>query len=199
MIPALAVPKTSFPSSRQFPCGAGSVWCRRARALGGPSSPAGAAEWIGSEGRGGGCWLLHLDPIRDDPMWGRQPERGVCGAVLPAQRGALCSLAGPTGCGFLRKEGVLFGLHGCLSSATSQCLWLPVSVAMLSLWAAGGELAGLARWVLCDFSVVLVGRAPTTQCSQNHGSPMLGALGSWARWSEQGWVVPSVPISVWQQ
>lgn len=59
----------------------------------------------------------------------------------------------PRGCGFLRKEGVLFGLQGCLSSATSQCLWLPASMAIASLWAAGGELAGTgmlgALWLQC--------------------------------------------------
>lgn len=81
-----------------FPCGAGSLW--GVRGPGGPGSTAGLSEGIDREGRGRGCWLLHLDPIRDDPVWG-QAAVGACSTVLPAQRGALCCLAEPTGLWFL--------------------------------------------------------------------------------------------------
>lgn len=81
------------------------MWCRTrghsARGLGSPSSPAGVFEWIESEGRGGGCWLLHVDAVGMIPCGDRRPERGASGAASPTQRGALCCLAEPTGLWFL--------------------------------------------------------------------------------------------------
>lgn len=116
------------------------MWCLGVPARG-PSSAAVLSERIGSEGRGGGRWLLHLDPIRDDPV--RDSGRGGCVPLpCPHKEVLYAAWQSPRGCGFLRKEGVLFGLQGSLSSATSQCLWLSASMAIESLWAAGGELAG---------------------------------------------------------
>lgn len=91
------------------------------------------------------------------------------------------------GCGFLRKEGVLFGLQGCLGSAPST------ACASVQPWPVGScRRAGRGWHAGC--LMVLVGTAPTVQHSQNHGSAMLGAVWSWARWSEQGWspVSPSL-------
>lgn len=64
------------------------------------------------------------------------------------------------GCGFLHKEGVLFGLQGCLSTATLHRPWLPVSAAVASLAGSRRGASGgrhVARCVLA--AVVRVGES----------------------------------------
>lgn len=130
----------------------------------------------GGEGAAGSCiWIRMIHPPGMIPC-GDRLQWGCAALSCPHKEVLYAAWQNPRGCGFLRKEGVLFGLQGCLSSATSQCLWLPASMAIVGLWQLEESWQGLACWVLCGCSVVLVGRAPTNQCSQNHGSPVLGAV-----------------------
>lgn len=66
---------------------------------------------------GSHIWLLSVMILRGGQT---SLAAGTHGAVSAAQRGTSCSLAEARRCGFLRKQGVWFGLQGCLSPATSH-------------------------------------------------------------------------------
>lgn len=82
-------------------------------------------------GRAGEVLAPHLVPISDDPAQG-QPPLARCVYTVPSRPYKEVHYAAwqkAWGCGFLHKEGVLFGLQGCLSAATLHHPLLLVSMA----------------------------------------------------------------------
>lgn len=160
MIPALAVPKTSFPSSRQFPCGAGSV-CGAAEpgpsgvpalllgllsglAVKGGEGAAGCCIWIlsgmipcGDGSRSGGCAALSC-PHKEVLYAAWQDPRAVVSYV----RRAFCldctvasALPLPSACGSLCP----WPCSACGQLEESWQAW-HVGCFVIAVWCLWGEL-----------------------------------------------------------
>lgn len=169
----------SSPSSAQnlphilwavFPCRARSVcgaWGVPAPLLAFPRG------WTVQGGEGAACSCIWI--LSGIVLCGHRLHWGCAALSCPHKEVLYAAWQSPRGCGFLRKEGVLFGLQGCLSSATSQCLWLPASLAIVSLWRAGRD------WHVGCFVVAvwcLWGELPPSSTPKNMDLPCWGLCGA---------------------